>query len=540
MPARTPPSARAARGARRRCPRRCSRVRLYAATPRRLRRLRGPLRELRAAPAARLPRSPGPRSASSRACSAAGTAPSPLQRAPRHRRARDGVPLARWRSPAAPAGATWRRSLVAALVAALAPEIAVGLFALTPDLLLAFAWTGALGLAAHRPALRAAGAGARRIGVRGGRAARGRRGGVQGHRGSRSSWPSSSPTHRVARARTRARSRPWAGLAAGALIVAPVVAFEARTGWPMLRHRLVDTQADAGLSLRNVGALARRAARLPVAARRRARRARGARGVARAAATPSAGCSSLRSSFRWPRSSRSACGAASPSRTGSRPPLLALVHGRGARAVRSLATARSSPSCGARGRDGRRRPRVGPRPGRGPPRAGVVRRAPRHQQRALRLARRDRRSPRGGARRHGPGRREPADVAVVGPHWVVCAQLEAACGARCRWAATRPSRTTSTPGCPRTRWRAADVVVWVDDGRFGPPPALPRTSPYRTRRITGRPRRPRRPRLHDHPAGAPRAGVTVTPRASPARPASRRSARSSSASGFGVVSSRSP
>src|SRR5580692_10276218 len=41
------------------------------------------------------------------------------------------------------AGAPWGRAFVGALVAALAPEIAIGLFALTPDLLLALAWTGA-------------------------------------------------------------------------------------------------------------------------------------------------------------------------------------------------------------------------------------------------------------------------------------------------------------------------------------------------------------------------------------------------------------
>src|SRR5580692_10984811 len=45
------------------------------------------------------------------------------------------------------AGATWPRSLVAALVVAVTPEIAIGLFALTPDLLLALAWTATLACA---------------------------------------------------------------------------------------------------------------------------------------------------------------------------------------------------------------------------------------------------------------------------------------------------------------------------------------------------------------------------------------------------------
>jgi hypothetical protein len=39
------------------------------------------------------------------------------------------------------------------------------------------------------------------------------------------------------------------------VLLAPVVLWEIREGFPMFRHRLVATQADAGLSLRNVGAL---------------------------------------------------------------------------------------------------------------------------------------------------------------------------------------------------------------------------------------------------------------------------------------------
>ena len=46
------------------------------------------------------------------------------------------------------AGASWPRSLVAAIVVALVPEMAIGLFAMTPDLLLASLWTMSLTLAA--------------------------------------------------------------------------------------------------------------------------------------------------------------------------------------------------------------------------------------------------------------------------------------------------------------------------------------------------------------------------------------------------------
>jgi hypothetical protein len=45
-------------------------------------------------------------------------------------------------------GAPWRRSFAAAVVVAVTPQVAVGLFAMTPDLLLALAWIGAIGFAA--------------------------------------------------------------------------------------------------------------------------------------------------------------------------------------------------------------------------------------------------------------------------------------------------------------------------------------------------------------------------------------------------------
>jgi hypothetical protein len=45
------------------------------------------------------------------------------------------------------------------------------------------------------------------------------------------------------------------GLALGAMVVLPVGLYEARTGWPMMHHRLIATQGAAGVSLRNFGAL---------------------------------------------------------------------------------------------------------------------------------------------------------------------------------------------------------------------------------------------------------------------------------------------
>ena len=45
---------------------------------------------------------------------------------------------------------------------------------------------------------------------------------------------------------------PWTTLVLAGVVFLPVVVYEARLGWPMLRHRLVDTQHDARVSLRNL------------------------------------------------------------------------------------------------------------------------------------------------------------------------------------------------------------------------------------------------------------------------------------------------
>ncbi len=149
-------------------------------------------------------------------------------------------------------GATRRAAMIAAIALAVTPEIAVGLFAMTPDLLLCFLWFGALGTAAvaleaepksSRAAVAFLGAG-----LLCGAAASAKVTGllllaglvvtvlVAGRRHARTIWP-------------------WLGVAAGALVFWPVVQFEAARGWPMLHHRLVDTQHGAGLSLRNLGAV---------------------------------------------------------------------------------------------------------------------------------------------------------------------------------------------------------------------------------------------------------------------------------------------
>lgn len=169
-------------------------------------------------------------------------------------------------------GSTRGGAALAAIVVAVIPETAVGLFALTPDLLLAPAWIGALALAAI--GLRGP-AGSNRsaaafvsAGLLAGIACSAKVSGlllvaalVTGYasvaRGSAKEQGDEAP---AAWKRARAAVRtlwPWAGVLAGLVTLVPIVLYEAKTGWPMLRHRFVDTQAGAGpaVVLRNVGAL---------------------------------------------------------------------------------------------------------------------------------------------------------------------------------------------------------------------------------------------------------------------------------------------
>ncbi len=171
------------------------------------------------------------------------------------------------------AGAEKRPAIIAGLVVAVVPEIAIGLFALTPDLLLAPLWLGALGLAivglsprvpsgdaapsSQRfvPSIRTTGAllGA---GLLAGVAASAKVSGFLLLGALAAVYVHVARSNEAPGAVRAARSLwPWAGLAAGAVVVVPFVLYEARLGWPMLRHRFVDTQQGAGLAFKNLGAL---------------------------------------------------------------------------------------------------------------------------------------------------------------------------------------------------------------------------------------------------------------------------------------------
>ncbi|MDP9150622.1 MAG: hypothetical protein M3O36_11880, partial [Myxococcota bacterium] len=76
-----------------------------------------------------------------------------------------------------------------------------------------------------------------------------------------------------------------------------------------------------------------------------------------------------------------------------------------------------------------------------------------------------------------------ADLAVVGPHWVICAQLEARLRGGIRVGCDTPLRDDFDTWWPRDRWRRADAILWVTDTRFAPTPYLPTHAVARTREV---------------------------------------------------------
>lgn len=178
----------------------------------------------------------------------------------------------------------------AAVVFAVVPEMAVGLFALTPDLLLAPLWLGALALAmiglspacatsAEREEKRKNASDAKHKGSK--NAPRRARQGASADQAAATTLPSSHASSALLAAgllagiaasakvsgvllmialfvvyltsrKESAAARtiwPWAGLGAGLTAFAPVVFYEARLGFPMLHHRLIATQQSSSSRL---------------------------------------------------------------------------------------------------------------------------------------------------------------------------------------------------------------------------------------------------------------------------------------------------
>jgi Dolichyl-phosphate-mannose-protein mannosyltransferase len=375
-------------------------------------------------------------------------------------------------------GAPWRRAFAAALVFAVVPEIAVGLFAMTPDLLLALFWTAALALAADAlrssPASIRATAGFSLAGVLAGMAAASKVSGLGLLVALAATYGS-----RLARPHRRTWG-PWAGLACGLLVVWPIGAFEARSGWPLLQHRLADTQADARVSLRNLGALVGGqlaylspfVAVLAVRAAADLWRARGdavGRLLLASCLVPAAALVPL---CLWSR-------VAEPHWIA--PALLALVPA-AARAPRAaprglvisaLATAGAMVAAAHAWAL-----------------APLLRLAPASYEPRLDLANELYGWPEvlGAVREEalasaGAPPNEPGAAVVVGPHWVICAQLAAGLRGDFSVGCDTPIADDFDGWMPRDRWRSAESIVWVGDARFPTTPVLPFYATVRRREV---------------------------------------------------------
>lgn len=151
------------------------------------------------------------------------------------------------------AGASWRGAMWTIVALLVVPEFAIGLYAFTPDVPLGLLWATSLSLAIV--ALRSEPSSPRAMGATIGAAALAGlacMSKVSGvllalallvtwlSRGTRKRWKTAAP---------------WAGVICFGMVVAPLVVHETRSGFPMLHHRMVATQAGFGLTLRNLGAL---------------------------------------------------------------------------------------------------------------------------------------------------------------------------------------------------------------------------------------------------------------------------------------------
>lgn len=138
-------------------------------------------------------------------------------------------------------GQSRRAACITGIALTVAPEMAVGLFAMTPDLLLAPLWLASLALAISGVRARAAGETGSRVavafvfaGLLAGIATSAKVSGI-----------CLMLSLAIVYARTKKEARtPWAwvGLAIGCIVLVPIVKYETTHGFPMLRHRFVTTQ----------------------------------------------------------------------------------------------------------------------------------------------------------------------------------------------------------------------------------------------------------------------------------------------------------
>jgi Dolichyl-phosphate-mannose-protein mannosyltransferase len=379
-------------------------------------------------------------------------------------------------------GADGRGAMLAVLAAVCAPELAVGLFALTPDLLLAFAWTTTLALAAAglraSPAKLGSGATLFTAGVLAGVAASAKVTGLL-------LLVALAVTYASKPARGHAKTVwPWAGLVAGALVFSPIALFEWRNGWPMLRHRLVDAP-DSGFSFRNAGALVggQLLYLTPVLA---IAAFFVARDLVRARNEDDAVTRLLLAAFVAPLALLVPLAlwshVAEPHWLA--PPMLALLF-HFARRPQTVGRRLSRISIGTAAAA------VAlvyawvlvPQVSKLAPKSLDARTDISNELYGWPIAMRTVQRLAIGA--HVPGE-EPGELVVVGPHWVVCAQLDAALEGEIPVGCATPVRDDFDDWYPRSRWQSADTVIFVSDSRFDVDPTtlLPDHTIAREERVT--------------------------------------------------------
>jgi hypothetical protein len=376
-------------------------------------------------------------------------------------------------------GAELRPAAVAGLVVAATPEIGVGLFAMTPDLLLSFLWLAFLGVGAA--ALDSPKDGARAAGLF---VAAGVLAGAAG--AAKVTGVLLFPAMAVAVLGHREHRRtpwPWVGLGAGLVPLVVIARWEAARGFPMLRHRLVDTQHGAGVSLRNVGALfggqlvylSPVVAVLAVLVARDLVKARAADGPSRLLfwtfALPIVPLAAL---CAWSR-------VAEPHWLA--PPLLALpiFAARSGRAF-SRKVVTSGALVGLAMIAAVHAWILSP---------GLHRLAPAKYDEKVDISNELFGWPQAvGAAREmieeaSAGAGAPLDAWMVGPSWMVCAQLQAG-APRARVGCATAAPSDFDDWAPRSRWERADVIVFVTDGRMpvDPERLIPTFHVARTERVS--------------------------------------------------------
>ncbi len=354
-------------------------------------------------------------------------------------------------------GATLRGAATVGLLTLATPMLSIGLFALTPDLLLAPLWLLALALGAFA---------AREGATLRGDVAWLALGLVAGL----ATWAKASGAllfvviGAFQLLSERGTRRPYAafGALAGAVVASPLALHEVASGFPMLRHRLLETQAGAplvrGLGALTLGQLAYLSplvAWLGVLALRAAYMERravdpGVRFLALATIVPAVALGSFMLASRQ----------AEPHWLG--PAWLGapiLIAARAAAGTELVAPRRISAAIAVAGlfTVGVHAWVLSPRmlasmPASYEPRFDIANELYGWPQ-ALEAVREA---------------AQPGDV-VVGPHWTVCAQLHAGLGDRPVGCAT-PIRDDFDGWLPRAEWARAPRVIYVTDNRFDVPP----------------------------------------------------------------------